>query len=308
LPSAAMSSSRTPCPSRSNLENRNKLRAYKIIIDNDCPYPAELEQHIANVIRKPRTSAPSPNAKKVTEKRRVAAHQNERGGIKQIEPCFLFRGEAEADDRVLGVPLIYSKDEINLSRSFLPQASSDTITKTWGDLSQPRPDAAIGYITRGDADNAVPHSQTAFSSEEEDILDRYQLTQYMHFSFLTSQWKMPNSNQNHSHAHNQATRDGAVIVNYLHKFYSMAYGREPSATETCHFSLTCDLLNGNIFVHWWDRDVHHMELVFEFSLRKEVEVQEARLILWKIVSYATTERLESIRAALPAFEERRLLI
>lgn len=172
-PLPTMSSSRPSSPSRSNLDNRNKLRAYKIFIDNDCPYPTELGEHIANVIRRPRVSAPSPNARKVTEKRRVAAHQNERGGIKQIEPYLLFRGEAEADDRVPGVPLIYSKDEINLARTFLPHAPSATVAKTWGDLSQPRPDTAIGYVTRSDADNAVPPCQTPFSSEEEDILDGY---------------------------------------------------------------------------------------------------------------------------------------
>lgn len=96
-----------------------------------------------------------------------------------------------------------------------------------------------------------------------------------------------------------------MIVNYLHKFYTVAYMREPTIVEICHFSLTCDLLNGNIFVHWRDQDIHHMELVFEFSLRKEVEVQEARTILRNIVEYATTKRLESIKAALPSFAEHR---
>lgn len=52
-----------------------------------------------------------------------------------------------------------------------------------------------------------------------------------------------------SYAHNQAGRDGAVIVNYLHYFYTVAYGRESMVLETCHFSLTCDLLNGNILIH-----------------------------------------------------------
>jgi hypothetical protein len=143
------------------------------MIDKGYAYPPELEQHIQNVVRKPRNSPPSPNAKKVVEKRRVAAQQNERGGIKQIEPFLLFRGEAEADDRVPGVPLIYSKDEINLARTFLPPAPNANVTKTWGELSQPRPDTAIGYVTRGDAENTVPPSQVAFSPEEEEVLDGY---------------------------------------------------------------------------------------------------------------------------------------
>lgn len=170
---SSMSSSRTSSPSRSNLDNRNKLAAYNISVDKECAYPEELEKHIRDVICKPRVAPPSPNAKKVVEKRRIAAQQNERGGIKQVEPYLLFRGEAEADDRVPGIPLIYSKDEINLTRSFLPQAPNANTTKTWGDLSQPRPDTAIGYVTRSDAENTVPPSQTAFSADEDEVLNGY---------------------------------------------------------------------------------------------------------------------------------------
>lgn len=136
---------------------------------------------------------------------------------------------------------------------------------------------------------------------------RYRLSSYFRFPFLTSQWKTPNSNQNHCHAHNQAGHNGAVIVNYLHEFYRVAYAgeRDPTVIETCHFSLTCDLLRGNIFVHWQDEGVHHMELVYEFSLRKEQEVQLARQILWSILDYAVGERLRCIKAAIPAFAKKR---
>ncbi|KAF2734843.1 hypothetical protein EJ04DRAFT_576544 [Polyplosphaeria fusca] len=291
-----MTGSRTSSPSRSNLDNRNKLGAYRIMIDKGHVYPSELDRHIQDVIRRPRQSPASPNAEKVVAKRRIAAQQNERGGIKQIEPFLLFRGEAEADNRVAGVPLIYSKDEINLARTFLPPAPNANITKTWGELSQPN-------LTR----RLVPLNEVVFSPEEDEVLDGYRLSPYFHFPLLTSQWKTPNSNQNHSHAHNQAGRDGAVIVNHLHEFYSVAYGseREPSIMETCHFSLTCDLMNGSIFAHWRDQETHHMELVFEFSLRKEAEVQVARRILWNILEYATGERLRSIKAAIPSFAGNR---
>ena len=148
------------------------------------------------------------------------------------------------------------------------------------------------------------HASRAYRT---NVSRRYRLTPYLHFPFLTSQWKSPNSNQNHAHAHNQAGRDGAVIVNHLHEFYSVSRGRacEPGIVETCHFSLTCDLLNGNIFVHWREQDVHRMELVYEFSLRKEAEVESARRMLWNIMDYAVEERLQSIKAAIPAFARNR---
>lgn len=145
------------------------------MVDKGHALPPELQQHIDHAFHRARSSPLSPNAKKVVGKRRVAAQQNERGGIKQIEPYLLFRGEAEADDRVSGIPLIYSKDEINLARAFLPPAPKAEVTKIWGDLSQPRPDTAVGYATRGDAENTIPPSQMAFLPEEEAVLDGYVL-------------------------------------------------------------------------------------------------------------------------------------
>jgi hypothetical protein len=103
------------------------------MIDKGHEFPHELEQHINRNIRKHREVPPSPNARKVVEKRRVAAQQNERGSIKQIEPFLLFRGEAEADETMPGVPLIYSKEEINLARAFLPPAPN---TKHYKDLGR----------------------------------------------------------------------------------------------------------------------------------------------------------------------------
>ncbi|KAL5379351.1 hypothetical protein PMIN02_010964 [Paraphaeosphaeria minitans] len=73
------------------------------------------------------------------------------------------------------------------------------------------------------------------------------LTQYLLFPFLTSQWKTPNSNENILHAHNQAARDGAVIVNYLYNFYSLAYPDQgPAIIDTAHYSFTCDLHTAQI--------------------------------------------------------------
>jgi hypothetical protein len=51
-----------------------------------------------------------------------------------------------------------------------------------------------------------------------------------------------------------------------------------------------------------------MELVYEFSLRREAEVQIARQMLWNILDYAVGERLCSIKAALPAFNKNKGLL
>jgi hypothetical protein len=67
---------------------------------------------------------------------------------------------------VLAAPLVYSKDEINLHRYFLPLPPDRIVKENWKGLSQPRPDAAIGYVTR-DAQITEPPSATAFTAEEE---------------------------------------------------------------------------------------------------------------------------------------------
>jgi hypothetical protein len=99
----------------------------------------------------------------------------------------LFRSVANLDERVEPVPNIASKDEILLNRYFRPRPPNEGVKSTFGELSQPRPDSCIGYVTRRDAQAAA--SEAPFSVDEEQILQAFPLTQYLHFPFLTSQWK-----------------------------------------------------------------------------------------------------------------------
>ncbi|KAF1976061.1 hypothetical protein BU23DRAFT_552065 [Bimuria novae-zelandiae CBS 107.79] len=62
------------------------------------------------------------------------------------------------------------------------------------------------------------------------------------FGTAAPKWKTPNLNENISHARNQAAREGAVIVNYLHEFYSLAWpNQKPVVIDIAYYSLTCDL-------------------------------------------------------------------
>ncbi|KAF1347372.1 hypothetical protein EJ07DRAFT_142720 [Lizonia empirigonia] len=304
-----MSRPLSPTRPNNNLDTSLKLAAYQILVDYGRELPQALKEHVSTVILAPRdpNTPLSPNAAKIRQQRRVAAQQNERNGIKRIEPYMLFRGAAEDDPRVLAAPLVYSKEEINLHRYFLPLPPDRTVKDDWKELSQPRPDTAIGYVTRRDAQSTEPPSATAFTAKEERLLDGFCLTQYILFPFLTSQWKTPNSNENISHAHNQAARDGSVIVNYLHKFYSLAYpDQQPIVVDIAHYSFTCDLHTAQIWVHWHDEEGHHMEMIFEFSLREEDKIVEARGILKNILNYALGDRLKNLKNALPAFEKSRV--
>jgi hypothetical protein len=170
-----LAKSRPSSPTRpnNNLDTSLKLAAYQIFVDYGRELPLPLKEHVSTIILAPRDPdvPPSPNAGKIKQQRRVAAQQNERNGIKRIEPYMLFRGAAEDDPRVLAAPLVYSKDEINLHRYFLPPPPDKTVKEDWKELSQPRPDTAIGYVTRRDAQSTEPLSATAFTAEEERLLD-----------------------------------------------------------------------------------------------------------------------------------------
>jgi hypothetical protein len=122
------------------------------------------------------------------------------------------------------------------------------------------------------------------------------VTQFVDFPFITSQWKSSGGRSTLA-AQNQAARDGAAVVNSLHHFYSSA-NRVPSAVDTCHFSLVCDVQYGEIWLHWKEKNTHHMEVLFWFSFRDQTGVQAAIDIVANIIEYALGSRLRKIRAAL----------
>lgn len=298
--------SRPPSPTRTknNLDARTKLEAYRVHVDTGHAYPPALAHYIETVIRRPRDAAipASPNASKIIKMRRYAAAQNERTGVNKVAPYLLFVGDADFDDRVAGVPHITAKQDIGLNKFFLPPAPSTQVTKTWGALSFPLPDSCVGYVTRPDAQAAG--YEAPFTSNEESILHSFSLTQYMHFPFLTAQWKVPNSNENLHTAQNQAARDGAAIVNHLYDMYVAANGGTPPSTvQTCHFSVQTDLQHGGLWVHWREGAEHYMELEYDFSMRDEAALETLRGFLRNVLDNALGERLESIKATLPEFAE-----
>lgn len=130
----------------------------------------------------------------------------------------------------------------------------------------------------------------------------------MHFPFLTAQWKSANSGVGHFHASIQGARDGALIVNYMHRFYSLAYpNRPPTPLETVHFSVTTEGYTIIIWIHW--REVHpqnnevyfRMEPVEKVFMSAVGDLRKMRQFLHNYVDYAMGERLNSIKQALPAF-------
>jgi hypothetical protein len=102
-------------------------------------------------------------------------------------------------------------------------------------------------------------------------------------------------------------RDGAVIVRYLHEFYTGA-GFVPTVKDTAHFSLTIDMESAHLFVHWEEfdeeRPAYYMEPVIKAFLDDEQQVADMRQIMKNILAFALGSRLANLRAAVEATRTR----
>ncbi|KAF3032096.1 hypothetical protein E8E12_000463 [Didymella heteroderae] len=249
-----MSTPRNPSPTRkeSVRTHLKRLAGYNITFDHGTPFPNALAQFV-KTLEIPREETPSPHAQAVVDTRRAAAMENESTGRRMMEGHLLFYGETHAD----GMPGLTLKDQVNLVRDYLPPPPRPTVPELWGTLPRPQPDSCIGYITATEAKTHNPPLIMPFSREEDDIAEWYNVVHHsdMHFPFLTAQWKAAMSGDNQIDARLQAARDGALIVNYMHHFYSHAYpDRDPSQLETCHVSLTTEMITSYLWLHWREVD------------------------------------------------------
>jgi hypothetical protein len=110
----------------------------------------------------------------------------------------------------------------------------------------------------------------------------------------------------------QAARDGALIVSYMHQFYSYAYSaRDPWQLETCHVSLTIEMISSFLWLHWREVDpvdgevYYRMEPIESAHLRTLRDVSKTWKILRNYIGYTLGERLKSIKAALSPFWQNR---
>lgn len=120
------------------------------------------------------------------------------------------------------------------------------------------------------------------------------------------------SGENQVHASLQAARDGALLVNYMHYFYSLAYpDQPPTQLETCHLSVTTEGYTVILWVHWrevdqQDNEVYiRMEMIEMACMNKVKDLLAWRAILHNYLDYALGERLVSIKKALPLFWQNR---
>ncbi|KAF1358609.1 hypothetical protein EJ07DRAFT_123470 [Lizonia empirigonia] len=292
-------SSRSASPSKSSepkvRDNEDKLRYYGIHFNNRRVLPACLQAFV-DELKASATSnldaVRSPNTRHVVHRQRRAQRLAEQDGIDLLKGVLLFD---EDDD----LPMLAVKAKQNLDKRYLPPPIDLAWVKEYGALEGPQPDHLFGYRHWKDSDSTT----TAFSMQQEYGLLSRAVAPALHFPFMSAQWKSPKNNQTHFQARPQGARDGAVIVRYLHRFYTDA-GFVPTVKDTAHFSLTIDMESAHLFVHWEEFDeeqpAYYMEPVMKTFLDDEQQVAYMRYILKNILAYAFGSRLANLRAAVEA--------
>jgi hypothetical protein len=140
----------TPSNDRSRIESQdmvtatieatNKLLAYHIYAPTDAAVPVELQAHIDQTVMAPRDPS-SPAAARLYRDQPIASIVNERSAINLLAGNLLFRPEVDDGERY-----IFRADEVYLSNEYLPDAPTTLVRNSYGNLSMPVADSAIGYI------------------------------------------------------------------------------------------------------------------------------------------------------------------
>ncbi|KAF2123681.1 hypothetical protein P153DRAFT_303566 [Dothidotthia symphoricarpi CBS 119687] len=296
---------RNPSPTRNASANadRKQLAGYNITVDKEIALPRVLAEFV-DTLKRSRDVQPSPHAQMIVDTRRAASVENEILARQMLAEHVLFRGEAYND----GIKGLTLKDQVNLVKAFTPAPPRKTVPELWGNLARPQPDSCIGYITADEATSRTPALHMPFTREEDEIADCVVHHANTHFPFLTAQWKSACFGESQVQASYQAARDGALIVNYMYQFYTLAYpNRAPSQLDTCHMSVTTEGYTITLWIHWReisteDGQVYfRMEIVDAVHMSKVKDLQTVRGILHNYVEYALGQRLATIKTALPAF-------
>ncbi|KAF2023767.1 hypothetical protein EK21DRAFT_80132, partial [Setomelanomma holmii] len=280
-------------------DNKDKLRYYSIHFCNRRVLPACLQAFVNELKASANQSLDalrSPNARQVVQRQRRPQRLAEQEGIVLLKGVLLF---VEDDD----LPMLAVEAKQNLDKRYLPPPIDLAWVKEYGALKGPQPDHLYGYRHCKDSDSTT----TAFSMQQEYGLLSRAVAPSLHCPFMSAQGKSPKKNQTHFQARFQGARDGAVIVRYLHQFYTDA-GFVPTVKDTAHFSLTMDMESAHLFVHWEEFDVerpaYYREPVMKAFLDDEQQVADMRHIVKNILAFALGSRLANLRAVVEATRTR----
>ncbi|KAH6253406.1 hypothetical protein HBI38_219950 [Parastagonospora nodorum] len=285
------------------IDDAKKLKAFNVFVPTLAKLPPLLDDFIARVVRKPRTPTdpPSPAAAMLYRQQPMASRAGESGGIELLVQHLLFAGEAQGGERY-----IHRDAQATLSAKYLPEPPTPEVRNAFKSLSTSVCDHAIGYVTSECAVNGEVSS--VFTAAEEVNMDVYlpSVTSMVHFPFLTCEWKSYIAAEDHAQAELQCARGSSAIVNFNHQFFVGA-SCTPSAVDTCHFSITCNMNTVHLYVHWraptWKDGQYHMQRIGQQFLKdlyhpENPGMAEFRGQLRNVLEWALDKRLSNIKLAM----------
>jgi hypothetical protein len=133
------------------------------------------------------------------------------------------------------------------------------------------------------------------------------------FPFLTAEWKSGGGSEGHAQAALQAARGAACLVNYNYALLEYS-GKDPSSSDTIHFTITCDMQTVKLYVHWRDyvgpRVQHFSKKISVHKLRDDdgdennPHMRRFRGRLRNVLDWAIGDRLKNIHEAIASIAKK----
>jgi hypothetical protein len=208
-----------------------------------------------------------------------------------------------------GEPLVEKAESKAWSRFYHPNPATDI--RPAGELEQARPDITFGYIYQ----DMAKELEAPFDEADEALFRQYAVCDGLCFPYFTVEMKSASAGGTIPEAIVQGARSGAIALKAMEFYFTTAYGLDRQSEykqELCHFSATSDLQTAHIYVHWLEAGgAHHdtsapmpryrMERIKQIFLDEQYAVEDYRRMLRHILDFARGPRLDSIKAAAPAF-------
>lgn len=285
------------------IDDLREFRFFRVVVDSEQTLPPALRAYVLSIRDAKRQDSGSPSVQNIMDNAKILRRiRTEPTVISLLCPNLMFRSAMLPD----GEKFTWWEQETRLNIDYVTKVHNGSKFA----LTTPIPDACNGYIRREIADLSRLRPACPFTEEEEaKLLDTPGLPPILTdalVSFLTGQFKT-STGQSLEVAQLQSARDGVAICEYLHRLFtrsSMAF----SEVHTCHWSVTCDAVIVNLFLHWREQTNsgprYHMMDIATANLRANAmsgdnpDLRRMRDRLRNIQRYAVEERLQGIKQAL----------
>lgn len=264
--------------------------------------PKDLNK-LVKEMKQPRDGSLSPNSLAAAARSDTVTTRNEATQVNALANLLFY----EEEHSVLGEKHICRDHDRFWRTDCVPKPNTDDdaawagAIRKMGVVKDPKPDIAFGYniATFSEEETilltSLPESASVLKNTQEPPL----------FPYFIVEWK--SSTGTILAAKCQARRDAAAAINCLRNFYQACGVQEPKAEDTAVFSACVDGTCVQLSIHW-RRVSAEGRVSFEADklesgiLAKPRDIYDVRSIVFNILRWAQTSRLQSIKTALAAYK------